>query len=181
MHMTDLLKHYESTYPDVRFNFDIRKGVRIYGFPYDLVKTMEILLSNAVEAVAENKNECCVDLYARETEAHVILSVSDNGKGIPRQHRSKVFEPFFTTKEDPRSGGLSLYVAYNAVDKMQGKIMVEENPIGGAMFTIRFPKSEKMLKDLYKKHLDLFTNEQSTVFMESVPDSRSKSALTKMN
>ncbi len=72
------------------------------------------------------------------TEQYVI-TVSDNGPGIPPLLRERVFEPFFTTKPVGEGTGLGLATAYGIVKAHHGIIDVTESSEGGACFSISVP------------------------------------------
>ena len=69
-----------------------------------------------------------------------FISVCDNGPGIPLHIMDKIFQPFFTTKPTGQGTGLGLSMSYEIVTKGHGgKLKVENNPGGGATFTIILP------------------------------------------
>ena len=69
-----------------------------------------------------------------------LISVCDNGPGIPSHIMDKIFQPFFTTKPTGQGTGLGLSMSYEIVTKGHGgKLKVENNPGGGATFTIILP------------------------------------------
>ena len=78
-----------------------------------------------------------VDDKRRKT---VLISVSDNGGGIPEDALERVFDPFFTTKTDGQGTGLGLSISYSIVDAMGGRLEAK-NTDGGAMFQITLPVS----------------------------------------
>jgi len=70
---------------------------------------------------------------------HVVVTVYDNGIGIPEDIRDKVFEPFFTTKDVGKGTGLGMSISYGIIKDYSGTIDVESNPGNGTTFTITFP------------------------------------------
>jgi PAS domain S-box-containing protein len=68
-----------------------------------------------------------------------VLSVSDNGCGIPQDHLEKLFEPFFTTKEVGRGTGLGLAMCYGTVRAHGGAMEVESVEGKGTTFRIFLP------------------------------------------
>jgi two-component system, cell cycle sensor histidine kinase and response regulator CckA len=74
---------------------------------------------------------------------YVVLSVSDNGSGIPAEGISRIFEPFYSKKEMGRSGtGLGLTVIWNTVRDHHGFIDLASNR-AGSRFELYFPVSEE--------------------------------------
>ena len=98
---------------------------------------MTNLLLNALDAVAAEKGR--VELASRVSKdgRGVVISVADNGPGVPQEDMDSIFDPFFSTKDVGQGTGLGLAVVYGLVHEMGGAIEVMNR--GGAVFTIRFP------------------------------------------
>ena len=90
------------------------------------------LVRNAAEA-SPAKGEIRIS-WEREGES-VVISIEDDGPGIPAPDRSRVFEPFFSTKSE--GAGLGLPIVRRLVDQNGGRITLEEGPLKGCRFTIR--------------------------------------------
>lgn len=71
--------------------------------------------------------------------SHVLISISDDGPGIPPEAQERVFEPFFTTKPEGQGTGLGLSVSYGIVARHGGTIALQSTPGRGATFTIALP------------------------------------------
>ena len=69
----------------------------------------------------------------------VLISVRDNGPGIPQKIIDKIFQPFFTTKPTGQGTGLGLSACYGIIQEHKGKIMCQNGPQGGAIFRIELP------------------------------------------
>ena len=67
----------------------------------------------------------------------VIITVSDNGPGIPPEVTDRIFSPFFTTK--PQGSGLGLAIVRKIVDAHDGRIDVGERRGGGTVFRVTLP------------------------------------------
>jgi signal transduction histidine kinase len=95
------------------------------------------LLSNAVQAMDQSGG--VLSIRAAHDNGRVNISVTDTGPGIPPEHRQKIFEPLFTTKA--RGIGLGLAVCRTLTHANGGELVVEDNPGGGARFSIRIPSA----------------------------------------
>ncbi len=94
------------------------------------------LISNAIDASAKND---IIEIRISKGDTDFSLSVSDSGVGIEPEFINDVFNPFFTTKEKREGNGLGLYIVYNEVQKMNGKINLESEPGVGTTFTVTLP------------------------------------------
>jgi len=66
----------------------------------------------------------------------VLISVKDNGNGIPEKVLDKIFQPFFTTKPTGQGTGLGLSLSYDIIKAHGGEIKVETKEGDGAEFII---------------------------------------------
>lgn len=73
----------------------------------------------------------------------VVISVADEGIGIPESIRDKIFEPYFSTKTSDRGTGLGLSISYRAIQQHQGSIHVKPRPSGGTEFQVFLPVSNE--------------------------------------
>lgn len=115
---------------------------------YKLEQVMINLISNAKHAVDEKaKSQLFSTSYRKKiaikTEnqnTDVIISVWDNGIGIPSSIIDKIFDPFFTTKEEGHGTGLGLSISYNFIKDILGNISVESTEGEYTLFKITLPK-----------------------------------------
>jgi signal transduction histidine kinase len=70
-----------------------------------------------------------------------VLSVTDNGPGIPSEIQSRLFDPFFTTK--PAGTGLGLSIVARLVENQGGEITLQSAPRVGTRFAVRLPISDR--------------------------------------
>ncbi|WP_332912186.1 sensor histidine kinase [Algoriphagus boritolerans] len=69
----------------------------------------------------------------------IIISVQDNGSGIPESIREKIFQPFFTTKPAGSGTGLGLSMSYDIVKAHGGELKVDSEVGKGTTFRIHLP------------------------------------------
>jgi two-component system, NtrC family, sensor kinase len=96
------------------------------------------LFANSIAAMPLNGELRISTTMAKETDGRirVVLSVEDNGPGIPPEVLPRVFDPFFSTKPTGMGQGLGLAVARNILDMHGGKIEMSNRPEGGARATV---------------------------------------------
>lgn len=106
--------------------------------------TTEIKFASNLPEDATNNPENLSKLNATS----VLISISDNGCGIPDQIKSKIFDPFFTTKPVGKGTGLGLSISYQIiVEKHQGKLECFSEPGSGTTFQIEIPIRQDRSKD----------------------------------
>jgi PAS domain S-box-containing protein len=124
------------------------------GSAIHLKKTLMNLVTNASEAI-EGEGTVTISTFNRyldeplkghdnlRTGEYVVLSVSDNGRGISGKDMERIFEPFYTKKVMGRSGtGLGLAVVWNTVQDHNGYIDVRTSE-KGTVFELYFPVTRK--------------------------------------
>lgn len=91
-----------------------------------LLQALLNITNNSIEALVDNLEENRTILFdVEEKEEEIVLKITDNAGGIPAEILSKVLEPYISTKENLNGLGLGLYMTYIIVEKMNGKIVVE--------------------------------------------------------
>lgn len=94
------------------------------------------LLKNSVEAL-ENTFRPIIIIEVTSEKNYILVTISDNGKGIPAEDLDKVFIPFFSTKKDGSGIGLSL--SQHMMHLHEGTIHLKSVPGLKTTFTLRFP------------------------------------------
>ncbi len=95
------------------------------------------IIINGMHA-AEEMPEALIDISLRQkTDKKCVLTISDNGKGIPEDIQNKIFIPNFSTKE--KGSGIGLAVAKRAVEHAGGEIWFETEEGKGTSFYIEIP------------------------------------------
>ena len=109
-----------------------------------IVQVLTNLLTNAQHAMPDG-GDIVVTLDG--TEENVLITVQDEGAGIPEENVGKLFSPFFTTKQVGKGTGLGLAVTHGIVKMHRGRITVESNADPtrgptGTTFHISLPRYE---------------------------------------
>ena len=125
-------------------NFDESIG-KIDVVPQDIGRVLLNLFNNAFYAVTEKKKQAgdsyepVVSVTTKKENDKVIISVRDNGVGIPQKAIDKIFQPFFTTKPTGQGTGLGLSLSYDIIKAHGGEIKVDTKEGEGAEFIIQLP------------------------------------------
>jgi signal transduction histidine kinase len=113
--------------------------------PQDIGRVLLNLINNAFYAVNDRfqKGEegylPKVTVSTKQEDGQVLISVADNGGGIPQHIKDKIFQPFFTTKPTGQGTGLGLSLSYDIVKAHGGEIKVISKEGEGTEFTIQLP------------------------------------------
>ena len=94
------------------------------------------LLINALQAIDE---EGRIVLRTATDAERAVVTVEDDGPGIPPEHLDRIYDPFFTTKPEGEGTGLGLAISSEIVRRHAGSLDVESPPGGGACFRVRLP------------------------------------------
>jgi signal transduction histidine kinase len=112
----------------------------------DRIQIQQVLINlvrNACDAMAPvrwSEHQLIVKT-GRRCDESVVISVADNGAGLPEELRGSLFEPFVTTK---RNGmGLGLTISRAIISGHRGEIWFEENPSGGSIFGFSLPAAQR--------------------------------------
>lgn len=96
------------------------------------------IIVNAIEAMERGKGELLVDV--KRTDNTIVVTISDNGKGIPAEDLEKLFDPFFTEKQGGM--GLGLTSTKNIISSHNATIEVESTVKKGTSFILYFKLAE---------------------------------------
>jgi signal transduction histidine kinase len=140
----------------VTVRVDIPEALRpIQGDPHQLRQIFTNLMTNAFEAMGGagsvdikatsiDTDEETASAADQATGPTIVITVSDDGPGIPPEVMDRIFSPFFTTK--PQGSGLGLAIVRKIVDAHDGRIDVSERPGGGTVFRVTVPvRSQQQL------------------------------------
>jgi signal transduction histidine kinase/streptogramin lyase len=111
----------------------------------DIGRVILNLITNAFYVVDEKKKsgienyEPTVSVSTKKVADHVLITVKDNGNGIPQKVLDKIFQPFFTTKPAGQGTGLGLSLSYDIVKAHGGELKVETKEEEGSTFIIQLP------------------------------------------
>jgi two-component system, cell cycle sensor histidine kinase and response regulator CckA len=129
---------YASTLPDGLWQVDVDAG--------QIAQVFRNILTNAEQAMvnggrvfiqAENVVVTGADSLPLEDGRYVLVSVRDQGGGIPEENLPRIFDPYFTTRDD--GTGLGLAAAYSIIKNHQGYLAVESTAGIGTVVSLYLP------------------------------------------
>ncbi len=102
--------------------------------PVRLTQALMNLVINAVQAV---EREGRISVSASAEDGSIVITVRDNGPGIPLEKLASIFDPYFTTKAE--GNGLGLWIAQQIVAAHGGRVQAQNAPDRGAVFSMSLP------------------------------------------
>jgi len=134
------------------FEFEIKKtGTRLLFFPHESLAKLYVddiqiqqimvnLVKNSLDAIGEvGQTDGRIEIRVRQEGTQVLVSVTDNGPGVPEKHRASLFDSFFTTK--PKGVGLGLSICKSIAAAHGGALRHEQPEEGGSRFILSLPLS----------------------------------------
>jgi two-component system, NtrC family, sensor kinase len=132
----------------MKTDFDNSIG-KINIIPQDIGRVLLNLYNNASYAVNEKQNaerlkqnaayQPTVLVQTKKINDKLLLTVVDNGNGIPQKILDKIFQPFFTTKPAGQGTGLGLSLSYDIIKAHGGELKVNTKENEGSEFVIELP------------------------------------------
>jgi signal transduction histidine kinase len=116
----------------------------VYCYAGEINQVVLNLVVNAAHAIGDvvkgTPDKGVIRVSTRVLEDQVEIAISDTGKGIPTEVRSRIFDPFFTTKEVGKGTGQGLAIARTVVVDKHGGTLHFDTELGkGTTFFIRLP------------------------------------------
>ena len=102
--------------------------------PNQFAQALQNLVLNAVQAIGNGGR---ITVGTAEADGRLVLTVADDGPGIPEDIQEKVFDVFFTTRQS--GTGLGLNIVSRIVEEHRGTLSLESRPGEGATFRIELP------------------------------------------
>jgi PAS domain S-box-containing protein len=111
--------------------FKYKKPIKCY--PDDLNQVWINLIYNALQAMDFNGE---ITIKTKKVKEYLMISIKDNGKGIPDVIKDKIFNPFFTTKKQGEGSGIGLDIVLKIIEKHKGRIEFDSEINVGTEFRI---------------------------------------------
>ncbi|HVG04711.1 MAG TPA: PAS domain S-box protein, partial [Burkholderiaceae bacterium] len=135
----------EAAKKGITIHTDVQEGLPALDVDPILIEQLLLnLLKNAVDAMDQAELRR-IDLVVRRREDMAEFSVIDRGSGVSELQRANLFQPFFSTKSEGM--GMGLNICRSIVEFHHGRLNVERNPDGGAIFTFTLPLASSEAKE----------------------------------
>ena len=145
------LKDYDLKTSGIRFQKNLASPLPpVFADPNQLQQVLLNVINNAQDAVLLGAEEPTIVIGTAARESTVLITVRDNGPGIPKGDIKKVFDPFFTTKPVGKGTGLGLSISYGIIREHNGEISVRSDSGEGTVVTIELPIDRHELQPLTK-------------------------------
>ena len=139
-----------AAYPSIAFAARLPEGPVLVPCDARLVgRALTNLLKNAIEAIDGREAGAGaplapgrVEVALAEDGGNVVLSVRDNGRGLPAEGRERLTEPYVTTREG--GTGLGLAIVKKIMEDHGGGLRIGEAPGGGAEIALIFPREDRV-------------------------------------
>lgn len=140
----------QSAHPNIDFTVDLPESpVTIQCDSSQFNRAVTNLLQNGADAIEGRLEEARargveelltpghIHLWIRREGDALLLSVADNGKGLPKEGRERLTEPYVTTRS--KGTGLGLAIVKKIMEDHGGRLTLADRPGGGAVVTLSFP------------------------------------------
>jgi signal transduction histidine kinase len=136
------MQEFRHRFPDRHWEELIGPGCTILGDPL----LLELLVSNLVEnALKYTPRESAIGIVLEHKGRHVLLSVKDQGPGIPDEEKKRIFDKFYRTGQEStrqtKGTGLGLYLCLKIAQDHKATLKVADNSPVGSIFTVIFKAS----------------------------------------
>lgn len=122
----------------VALTMDPMEPVQVLGRAGHIQQVVMNLVQNAIDAL-DGQADGAIRLSVARQGDRAVLTVTDNGPGVPADLGASIFDPFFTTKPVGRGTGLGLSISHKIAEEHGGSLALCDAPQGGASFRLSLP------------------------------------------
>jgi signal transduction histidine kinase len=121
----------------IEFFKEIEDNVAFFSEWTLLNAILQNLIENGIKYA--RRQSAFIKINIRYESKFMIMTVQDNGQGIPPAYQARIFEMFYRATQDANGTGLGLYILKRSVDRLQGTVDVVSELGVGSTFTVKIP------------------------------------------
>lgn len=130
---------YMSAGKNIRIEINLAEKISFLTDPNRLKVILNNLTSNAYKYHRLDQPDPHIIFHAHKTQHQVVINITDNGVGIPKDYHQRIFDMFFRASVQSEGSGLGLYIVQETLQKLNGTIRVESTSGLGSTFTVTLP------------------------------------------
>jgi len=126
-------------YLNIKVFNNCKEELKIKVVKGELAQVLINILNNARDVLKNKNDDRWIKIECLKKDENVIITVEDNGGGIPKEIKNRIFEPYFTTKHKSQGTGLGLYMSKKIIEQNNNGKLFVKNTKNGAKFYIVLP------------------------------------------
>lgn len=140
----DILSNYEGKeeFKKIKTSVNIKINNDFYSDEKILTSIFKHLIDNAFKYYDNTRQQPEIRILVESNQNEAMISVEDNGVGIPAEAHKKIFDVFYKGSEISKGSGLGLPLVKISVDKLGGTLTMNSQPKQGTIFQIKVPQSK---------------------------------------
>jgi len=142
-----LHKHLESKNIDVIVDFESEDSSCLM-YQNEIMQVIISIIRNAQEHFETVEiEEPTITILTYREDGYDVITICDNGGGIPEEIIENIFEPYFSTKKEQNGSGLGLYMSKIMIEDHHNGILQVSNKDDGACFEIKFSEQQEVTQE----------------------------------
>jgi len=131
--------HYADNFKNIKIKINLPQH-HVFRTKKILLKAvLQNLIENAIKYARKGVDESFIEISVKESEGKLIITVADNGIGIPKNMQEHIFKMFYKGEHANSGSGLGLYIVKTSLDSLKGTISVQSTQNEGSLFTVEIP------------------------------------------
>lgn len=127
-----------------RFQVDCEENIPpVKGSSQQIEQVINNLIMNALQALPDRGSGIRISVFFDKEEDRVVVTVKDEGIGIPENIMQNITDPFFTTRSNDGGTGLGLSISYAIIKDHNGELLFESKKGEGTTVTVKLPVKRK--------------------------------------
>ncbi len=143
MLLTDISKDFNQQFPNRNLQYSIAPDINIYGETL----LIQLMINNFIEnAIKYSPAATLVHVELKKNERKALITIADQGSGIPDEEKSKIWEKFYRVGNEntrnTKGTGIGLYLCRIIARDHRATLSITNNIPTGSIFTVQFPITE---------------------------------------